>query len=210
MNMNMNLPITLTMVVRYILPGTMTLMLFVFLPGIVFSVDFIERVLNISGVILALVLGVLLGYLLDLLKISRLTFGYKKVRAELINSISDAFNIEKGESLALLSKAANMEEKEEGDIFVIHTKWVMSTKCVFVFYLSFIVWVILFVLSLIGLIGGNFVICLCISLISLIIGIRLNYAAILEQKRLTRSYIHYIKSNADVLLKGYVNESKNI
>lgn len=210
MNMKMDIPITLTMIVRYILPGAITLMLFVFLPGMVFTVDFFDKVLNISAVILFLVLSIIFGYLLDLLKISRITFGYKKGRSEMIETISNEFKVNKSESLSLLSKAANMEEKEEGDIFVVHTKWVMATKCVFIFYLSFLVWLGLTVLTVVGYLNGSYIICLAISLLSLIIGARLNYAATLEQKRLTRSYIHYIKSNAEVLLKGYEeNENQN-
>lgn len=185
-------PIT---IVRYAIPGCVGVFCLFILPCAFFNVTILMELNTGSGLIFMGVATITLGYLLDIFQVYRFTFGYRKGSREIDKEIAEILNADIGYSKVYLSRVANHEEKNEGNICILHTKWIMAQKCTFIFYLSFSIWIVLLTLSVKEVIEMSHKICLIISLICLILGIRLNQLCVHEQKRMQKSYIDYMKRN---------------
>lgn len=185
-------PIT---IVRYAVPGCVGVLFLFILPCSFLNTEILRELNTVSGLIIMGIATLVLGYLLDAFKVYKLTFGYKRWSKEIDKEITQILNTDINYAKVYLARAANHEEKNEGNICILHAKWVMAQKCTFIFYLTFFIWVLLFFLSIKEIIEINYIICLTISFICIILGIRLNRICIYEQKRIQKSYVEYIKRN---------------
>lgn len=197
----MKFEVSLTTIVRYAIPGFVGIACLFVLPFCVFEPSVLEKLNTGSGIIVVGVSAVTLGYLLDILKVYRLTIGYKRGQIELHNELSKRFKIPPAQCKTLLSRVASNEEKNDGSISILHSKWVMAQKCTFIFYLTAIVWVLIFVLSLRKIVEVNIVVCIVIAASCLVVGIRLNHMCRIEQTRIKNAYLDYAVRNQSILFQ---------
>lgn len=193
-------PIT---IVRYAVPGCVGILFLFIVPCSFLNAEILRELNTGSGLIYMGVATLVLGYLLDIFKVYKFTFGYERGSKEIDKEIAQILNTDVDYSKVYLARAANHEEKNEGNICILHAKWVMAQKCTFIFYLTFLIWVLFFVLSINEIIEINYMICLGISFICLFLGVRLNRMCVYEQKRIRKSYIDYIKRNKSIFVSEF-------
>jgi len=193
----MKYEISNNILIRYGLTGAFALICYVFVPCYFFNKSILRELNSSSGILLIIGGALICGHLLDNLKAYRFTFGYKKGKNIFINQISTEFKIEFNEALFLLSKASDIEKKDKGDIFNLHIRWMHNLNCIFICYSSSMIWFVIIIYDLI-----NFKIevwYFLILLSTIIIGIRLNFTANQEQRRINKMYIEFIRENCDKL-----------
>lgn len=186
--------------IRHAISGIVTILLFVIFPIAVMRPESLKDIFAIGGVIGLGILSIVLGFLWDAMKLYRFTIGYSKQRKAFVHKIANALSVPDKEALAYLAKASQIEREEHGgDLFLLHSKWVMSQVCAFLFVLAFVLWASTATWQAIAHTGEHIFILYLSSAVFLIFGLRLYTMAANEQQRIDIAWTVFCRDNAKTI-----------
>ena len=184
--------------VRYGLTGMVAVILFIVLPYVFLEPDIAIKFATPGGISVLVVGGIIVGFLLDALKVYQLSPGYKKTKQQFFNDIASVVNVQSDEAMAFSSRAVQLEKQNEGgNIFFQHSRWVMITTSGTLFSVGGICGC----LSVYNFLSSKLIRnCFAVSVagfISLVIGARLFQTAKQVRKMVNQDYLFFCKENRE-------------
>jgi len=201
----------------YIIPGFNFFAVDCLLPVALTDPTLLKHFASIGGIVIVFISALVVGYIMDSLKLYQLTFGYAKTRDASFDEISAALGLDRNTTLSILD-AIRFGLAERGAfgkaVAFEHSRWVMinhTSKC---FFLFTIIW---FALALraaaVGFVPfyqeafgvkGVWTRLVCDALVimlSLVIGVRLSRIAKHHHRLTGEKYLHYVRLYKAELLK---------
>lgn len=187
-------------IIRHAISGAVTIILFLLFPITIMKPDILGDILNFGGVLGFSALSIVIGFLWDAMKLYRFSFKYSQIKSRFVKEIAIALSVPEHESLAYLAKASQLERQHHGgDIFLLHSKWIMTKICALLFVVAGVLWSSVATYQCARNVDDHSVSLYLSSFIFLTIGIRLYAMAAQEQRRIDRAWIVFCRDNAEAI-----------
>lgn len=206
---------TITQIIWYILPGEMILFIFLFpflllVPEKTFSI-----ITEISG-IMWIGIGIILGFIMEGLRLYRFRPRYKKIRKEFFAKLQVPFQNKKEDInpyyiLDIIYDLAT--EKHYDTIRLYHSIWIMLGQLSISFLLAGVAYFPAVVFAYFKITAKYYLVGQTVSanlyvvtwsmlcVLAIILGIRIMYVSLEEQRKVNDMYIDFMNSNKTELLK---------
>lgn len=199
MNMEALEKISIHQIIWYIIPGLFLFTVLV-LPMTIIKPKEILELIKVIGIFGILLIGILLGFLLEGLRLYRMRPGYKIIRKKFFEELQTKLNTEQDPYYLLDQIYSVAKDDNNNTIKFNHSIWIMLGHLSILMFLSCLLWIAvslinIFLIKTFSLLGTPITelqfLCICyfVSILSLIIGVRIMRISIEEQKKCNNIYV---------------------
>ncbi len=197
--------ISISQIIWYFLPG-LALLTFLFFTLGVLNLELFIKIIDTIGLFGTIFMSLIFGSIMDGLRLYRIRPGYFKIKKEFHNEISNILGPELNPYYTFwkLSKFASNNGYEQ--IPFLHSFWIFLAQLTFLCWIAVSFWLfitiyLLFCKPNILLLGYeivypyNFLICLGITILFLVIGIRILFSSIEDQMKTNSMFLDLAKEH---------------
>lgn len=197
--------IDIAVIIRYVLSGFNTIILLFVLPLLYINSSFIKFLLSQSSALTILLLSVAIGYLIDILKLYQLVPKYRSLKNKFMSEISELLSIPESDVSSYFTISINLSKKQDTmDLVRRQSEWILISNTAIMFFLSTIIWILIFTYNLIKLgITSSLIIPILIVLISVICSLRLFKIGTRERIKSKNECLIFIKSNENKIKNAW-------
>jgi hypothetical protein len=189
-----NLP--LSIFVRFCLTGLVAIATLAFPGFLVLMPDKIMQFSNLGNILAIVFLGLVVGFMIDGLKIYQFDPGYKRRKAAFMSNLALALDIPVEDAPSFFVRAAQFERKLGlGEIDFIHSRWVMIDASGKLCFSAAILWGV----TAIRCIPSARYHLVIIAVILFLLSLRYFMTARQERLRVEKLYIQFCKLNASII-----------
>lgn len=187
--------------IRYGLTGLVAEILFLIVPLGILRPEYLTEMTKLAGLSGFLIFGIVLGFILDALKMYQFFPGYKRDRSLLLKEISKALDVAEEDAVTYVSKVMQIDrEKAGGSIFFAHARWVMMNISCVLLILAAAIWGLIAILLLIFESNPSGTALIIAAIIMAVIAWRLFYTAKQEQEKTDKAYVMFCRENKTMIL----------
>jgi hypothetical protein len=189
--------------IRYGLTGFNALVWLFLTPILIMKPDIFPILLNTSTIIGITLFALVLGFLLDTLKLYQLSFGYKAKREKFLQEFAKKLKIEDWETSSFFSLTTQMSKQmNKPELEIRQAQWILADHTAKVFFIGTVVLLILFFFY------TNFWnhqrIFLIIAIACYIFCmIRLFYIRKIERIKSDKNYLIFARDNREKIINGW-------
>jgi hypothetical protein len=199
--------LSISQVVWYLLPG-LACLFFLSIPTAFFNIDLFVKILNSIGAVGIIIVSIVLGFIMDGLRLYRYRPRYKKIKKDFQKQITSVLGPEKDSYYIFwkVSKYASKNGYEQ--IPFLHAFWIFLAQITFLCWLDLIFWlgysIYLFItktgINILGYVVAyptNLILCIGITIIFLIVGLILLSSSIEDQLKTNKMFMELINEHKD-------------
>jgi hypothetical protein len=203
--------LTISQVAWYFLPG-MYALLSAITPIACLSPSSTSALLSSLGAIGFAIIGLVIGFLIDGLRLYRFRPGYKTIRAEFFGQLQNDMGVSRNPYFILDQIVALAQSNEQSAIRFNHSIWIMLGQMTILSWLHAMLWILLPVavwlfskppalwghpVSFTGLVAAS----ATAALIAVLVGVRLMWTSLEEQNKTNSMYREYAQAKKTEILR---------
>jgi hypothetical protein len=204
--------LSVSQLVWYLLPGLAGVIIVLF-PLAVLSPDLAAKLATSLGALGFAILGMVVGFVLDGLRLYRLRPGYRTIRKEFFAQLQKTLNSDQ-DPYFLFYEVNTLALTQNNTIYRFsHSIWIMLGQMTFLSWTHGLIWAVVLVAycihrftpNLLGtaVSGGTFVaVCLAVAAVSVVVGLRLLCISIEEQRKTNKIFLEFARANAADIQKA--------
>lgn len=213
--------ISLNQVVWYMLPGAIFLFVVLLQVSLVYTSE-VYALIDKIGIINAIAISIIMGFLLDGLRLYRLKPNFQKIKKDFYLSLQRLFHSEQDAKYILDYILKSMTSVQYNSVRFYHSMWIMNGQVsISLLIASSIIWCFMLLSRLIYhlpcvILGYNVslrfftVFCILFWIVSVIIGLRIMFVSTQGQKNCNNMYYEFAVSNKkqikEALKYGYIKK----
>lgn len=206
--------VTLAFVLWYVLPGLNFLVINLVLPIAILSPDTLARYSSLANLIVLASAALVVGFVMDSLKLYQFTLGYSHKKAEFFKELGRQMSISSQRAREVFDSIRTLAH-DKGPMYenisLQHSRWVMinhTSKC---FYLLFVIWIGVLSVHQISLQTRTFlgipvydqnmvlIIDLALAMTYILIGVRLSRISSEHLELSNKGYLRFVAANSDLI-----------
>jgi hypothetical protein len=217
--------ISLPFFLWYILPGLNFIGINIILPILLLNPKAFTEYISISNVLSVVLAALVVGFIVDSLKMYQFTIGYKQTKTSFFSTIAQQLEIKSKEVEVIFDVIRGLSREKEAlseAIATEHSRWVMINHTSKAFYLFAIEWIVFsalvltdsYSLSLLGFVNITdkkiaAILNLLIISFSIAIGFRLSKISKEHLRLSNEKYILFVKNNKSRIKKDILGKNHN-
>lgn len=190
---------------RYILSGINFILFAIILPLIYLQPDTLKDLLAGNSFLSLSVLGIVIGYLLDILKVYQLTPRFKSNRQKFMKKVSEILDVPKEEVSSYFSLTTKLSSRFGNyDLERRRSEWVLALHTAATLILAIIIWCSIIAYEVwFKVFSTRSVIPIVAGLISLLLSVRLFNIAEREREKLNQDFLIFLQKNKKEIINSW-------
>jgi len=190
---------------RYILSGINFILFAIILPLIYLQPDTLKDLLAGNSFLSLSVLGIVIGYLLDILKVYQLTPRFKSNRQKFMRTVSEILDVPKEEVSSYFSLTTKLSSRFGNyDLERRRSELVLALHTAVTLILAIVIWCSIIAYEVwFKVFSTRSVIPIAAGIISLLLSIRLFNIANREREKLNQDFLIFLQKNKREIINGW-------
>jgi hypothetical protein len=190
---------------RYILSGINFILFAIILPLVYLQPDTLKDLLAGNSFLSLSVLGIVIGYLLDILKVYQLTPRFKSNRQGFMKKVAEILDVPKEEVSSYFSLTTKLSNKFGNyDLERRRSEWVLALHTAVTLILAIVIWCSIITYEVWSQIfSSKSVIPIVAVIMSLLLSIRLFNIADRERQKLNQDFLIFLQKNKKEIVNSW-------
>jgi len=190
---------------RYILSGINFILFAIILPLIYLQPDTLKDLLAGNSFLSLSVLGIVIGYLLDILKVYQLTPRFKSNRQKFMKKVSEILDVPKEEVSSYFSLTTKLSSRFGNyDLERRRSEWVLALHTAATLILAIIIWCSIIAYEVwFNVFSIRSAIPIVAGIISLLLSVRLFNIAEREREKLNQDFLIFLQKNKKEIINSW-------